>query len=149
MKIFSNIVPDSPPPIHMRYFTFKKLVRDKIVDHMKTEGQRPLGVKVLDDKRFVRELVKKLVEESSEMLKAKDIKSLKEELSDVVEIVNYLKSTLKLSEKQLKDLLKKKKDKNGGFSKRLYLEKVGSTDDNKWTKYYLDNPDKYPEIKKI
>lgn len=130
----------------MRYFTFKKLVRDKIIEHMKNNGQKPLGIKTLNDKKFVQELIKKLAEESSEMLEAKNIEGLKEELADVVEITNYIKDTLKISQKDLDELLKNKREKNGGFDKRVYLDRVGLADNNKWIKYYLDKPKKYPEI---
>lgn len=131
----------------MRYFSFKKLVRDRIVELMKECGEKPVGVKVLSEKRFVKELVLKLVEESTEMLKIKDMDKLKEELVDVIEVTDYLRSHLKLSDKEFKKLLKEKRKGVGGFDKRIYLDCVGVTKDNKWTKYYLNNPDRYPEIK--
>jgi len=130
----------------MRYFRYKKLVRDKIVESMKNNGQKPLGVKILDDKMFMQELIKKLIEESIEMLQVNDIDELKEELSDVVEIINYLKKTLKLSDKRLAELLKLKKDKNGGFDKRLFLDRVGIPEENNRIGYYLNNQDRYPEV---
>ena len=132
----------------MRYFSFKKLVRDRIVELMKDCGEKPVGVKVLSEKKFIEELVIKLVEESTEMLNIKDTNKLKEELVDVIEVADYLKTYLKLSDKEFKKLLKEKRVGVGGFDKRLYLDKVGATNDNKWTKYYLNNPDRYPEIKR-
>ncbi len=115
---------------------------------MKYNGQKPLGIKILDDKRFIQELIKKLIEESSEMARIKNVAKLEEELSDVIEIVNYLKSALQLSDRRIKELLRMKKSKNGGFDKKIYLNKVGTPNNNKWVRYYLENPDKYPEIKK-
>jgi len=114
---------------------------------MKDDGQKPLGVKYLDDKNFNKELVSKLIEESTEMLVCKNKEDLAEELADIFEIANYLKRSINISDNNLKLLIKKKREKNGGFDKRIYLDKVGTPKDSKWLKYYLANSDRYPEVK--
>ena len=132
----------------MKYFKFEKLIRDKIVDSMKQNGQIPIGVKVLNDSDYVKELAIKVAEEANELADVSDIEKLKEEFADVQEVMNYLRKALNLSEKDIKEYQKKKKMKNGGFEKRIYLEAVGVPKDNKWYEYYLQNPEKYPKIPK-
>jgi len=115
---------------------------------MINQGQKPFGIKTLNDKQFIKELIKKLVEESTEMLAAKNLEELKEELSDVIEITNYLKTSLHLSEKDFRVLLKRKRDEKGGFNKRFYIGRVVTKDDDRWAKYYSSDPNRFPETKK-
>jgi len=132
----------------MKYFQFKKLVRDKIVDNMEKSNQIPQGVRTLEDKEYLIELKKKLKEEVDEFLLTSDKKDMVEELADVQEVIDYLKSILKIKEEDLKRFQKKKVQKSGGFEKRIYLESVGIKEDSKWFKYFQKNPDKYPPIEK-
>ncbi|MCA9375330.1 nucleoside triphosphate pyrophosphohydrolase, partial [Candidatus Dojkabacteria bacterium] len=128
-------------------FKFAKLVRDKILPHMEGNNQRARGVRKLSDSEFIKELIKKILEESNEMVNVSDQDELKKELADVYEVLDYLKEALKLTDEELEDLKKRKRDKNGGFSERMYIEDVGVEEDNEWYQYYLDNPEKYPEVK--
>lgn len=131
----------------MKYFKFAKLVRDKILPHMEDNNQKARGVRKLSDSEFIKELIKKILEESNEMINVSDQDELKKELADVYEVLDYLKEALKLTDEELEDLKKRKRDKNGGFSDRMYIEDVGVEEDNEWYQYYLDNPEKYPEVK--
>lgn len=131
----------------MRYFKFAKLVRDKIVPGMLSNNQDPRGTRRLDDDEFITELIRKVLEEAEEMKNVKSKDELKYELADVYEVLDYIKDTLKITNSELEELKKQKKEKNGGFDKRMYIEDVGVEDDCKWLQYYLDNPDKYPEVK--
>lgn len=131
----------------MRYFKFNKLVRDNIVPGMLSNNQDPKGTRRLDDDEFLTELIKKVLEETEEMKNVKSKDEFKYELADVYEVLDYIKDTLKITDSELEELKKQKKEKNGGFDKRMYIEDVGVEDDCKWLQYYLDNPDKYPEVK--
>lgn len=131
----------------MRYFKFGKLVRDKILPYMQQNNQIPRGVKKLNDDEFITELIRKILEEASEMSSVSNKENLKNELADVYEILDHLKETLKLSDTELDNRKKQKKEKNGGFKDRIYIEDVGIEEDNQWFKYYIDNPKKYPEVK--
>jgi len=122
----------------MKYFKFDKLVRDNIIDSMIANEQKPIGVKKLNTKQYINALAKKVNEESAELM---------EELADVLEVIDYLVKELDLSDVEIRELKKKKKSKNGDFSKRMYVDSVGVNEDNKWYQYYLDNPEKYPEVK--
>jgi predicted house-cleaning noncanonical NTP pyrophosphatase (MazG superfamily) len=113
---------------------------------MKSNNECPSGVRRLNNKEYISELIKKVIEEVEEMRHVKDTSELKKELADVQEVLDYLKKVLKLSKAEMKRLQDIKKLKNGGFSKRLYVESVGVEESNEWYSYYTNNPDKYPEV---
>jgi predicted house-cleaning noncanonical NTP pyrophosphatase (MazG superfamily) len=133
----------------MKYFQLNKLIRDKILDNMKKDGQAPQGVTKLNKKQFISELIKKLAEETHEFKLAKDKESVADEISDVEEILYYLKKELIITNPYIKKLRKQKKDKAGAFDKKIFITSVGIPENNKWYKYYLDNPDKYPQVKSV
>jgi predicted house-cleaning noncanonical NTP pyrophosphatase (MazG superfamily) len=131
----------------MRYFKFEKLVRDKILPQMQQNQHVVRGVKKLNDSEFINELIKKILEEAHEMANVSSKEDLKNELADVYETLDYLKTALSISNEELELKKKQKSDKNGGFNDRIYIVDVGVDEDNQWIKYYCDNPKKYPEVK--
>lgn len=131
----------------MRYFKFEKLVRDKIVPGMLSNNQDPRGTRRLDDDEFITELIRKVLEEANEMKNVKSKDELKYELADVYEVLDYIKEVLQITDSELAELKEQKREKNGVFDERMYIEDVGVEEDCKWLQYYLDNPDKYPEVK--
>ena len=130
----------------MKYFQFKKLVRDKIVDNMKEEKQEPKGVRILKDKEYLKELKMKLIEEVKEFEVVTNEEEMVEELADVQEIIEYIRKVLKIKDIDFEKYQKKKVQKSGRFEKRIYLESVGIKEDNEWLDYFIKNPDKYPPI---
>jgi len=111
-------------------------------------GQYPQGVIRLNKKQFISELIKKLSEEFDEFKHAKDKESIADEISDIEEVLSYLKKELKITDLYIKKLRKEKIKERGDFDKRIFVKSVGIPRNNKWFKYYVNNPDKYPEIKK-
>lgn len=102
---------------------YNKLVRDKIPEIIKNNGEEPV-IRVLDDVTYKEELLKKLYEECDEVIKSKTKEETLEECSDVLEVLIAL---LEYNGYILEDLLKcrdEKKEKRGAFQKRLYLVKV-------------------------
>jgi len=130
----------------MHKFKVEKLVRDKIAEEM-IAGENA-GYKVLNDKEYVDELKKKILEEAKELLPVKDRDKIVKELADVQETVDALIQALKSSKREIESKQKKENKKSGAFRKRLYIETVELGDDHEWLDYYLKNPDKYPKIKK-
>ena len=102
---------------------YNKLVRDNIPKIIKSNGENPI-TRILSEKEFQEELERKLYEEYLEVLKTKNSSERIEELADMLEIIETLAL---LENKKLEDIIdvaKTKKLKRGGFSKRIYLEKV-------------------------
>lgn len=101
---------------------YNKLVRDNIPDIINKNNEIAI-TRTLNADEYRKELYKKLLEESNEVIEAKDEEIL-EELADVLEVIE---SIVKLENKTLNDVIEKadeKKKKRGGFQKRIYLEKT-------------------------
>ena len=101
---------------------YNKLVRDKIPDIIKQNGEIPI-IKILDETTYKKELENKLYEEYQEVLAANGNERL-EELADMLEII---KSLAKIEGKTLDDIIliaNNKNEKRGSFEERIYLEKV-------------------------
>lgn len=98
---------------------YNKLVRDKIPEIIKADGEKPITRK-LSNIEYLDELVKKLREEIGEF----EANHSLEELADVQEIVLAIIDALKIQRKDLEKARKQKAKARGGFSKRIFLEKV-------------------------
>ena len=109
-------------------------------------NQEVRGNKRLNDNEFNKG-DKEGLEEVEEMKNVKSKDELKYELADVYEVLDYIKNTLNISDSEIAKLKEQKREKNGGFDERMYIEDVGVEEDCKWLQYYLDNPDKYSEVK--
>lgn len=102
--------------------TYNKLVRDKIPEIIKKNGETPI-IKILNDEEYKKELEKKLYEEYQEVLNATDNDRI-EELADMLEIIRAL---AKLENKNLNDVINVANEKNkkrGAFQEKVFLEKV-------------------------
>lgn len=102
----------------------KKLVRDKIPEIIEGSGD-VCETRVLDDKEFQIELRKKLIEESQEVLDCPREKLL-DELADVLEIVSSLADINQLKMEDVEKEVIIKREKRGGFDKKIFLEWSGS-----------------------
>jgi len=101
---------------------YNKLVRDKIPEIIKSNGEKP-KISILDDIRYKEELEKKLYEEYIEVIES-SCSSRIEELADMIEVISAL---AKLEDKTLEDVIlvaKEKSQKRGAFEKKIFLEKV-------------------------
>lgn len=101
---------------------YNKLVRDKIPDIIRSNGEMPI-IKILNDDDYKKELDKKLFEEYNEVINASGYDRL-EELADMIEVI---KALAKIEGKSLNDVIKisyDKAEKRGGFENKVFLEKV-------------------------
>lgn len=99
--------------------TYKKLVRDKIPEIIKANGEEPL-VEFLDDDQFYDQLCKKLKEEVDEFLQDDTL----EELAYVIEVLMKILEKKGSSMVELEDIRKRKLDKRGGFEEGIFLKDV-------------------------
>ena len=81
--------------------TYNKLVRDKIPEIIKNNGENPI-VRVLDDNEYKVELEKKLFEEYNEVIES-NYSDRVEELADMLEVIDAL---ARLEDKTLDDVIK-------------------------------------------
>ena len=94
----------------------QKLVRDNIPRIIESQG-RNCSFRVLSDKEYENALNAKLQEELDEFLQSKNV----EELADLQEVIFAILSQKNISLQQFEALRKEKLEKNGGFSKRIFL----------------------------
>jgi len=96
--------------------TFNKLVRDKIPEIITAHGEIAT-VRTLDDDEFKRELIKKLGEEYREFLEDNS----SEELADIIEVVEALKSII-ATPAEVERIRAEKAEQRGTFEHRIFLE---------------------------
>ena len=101
---------------------YNKLVRDNIPDIIRDDNETPV-TRILTDVEYEIELYRKLVEECKEVFEAENDNETCKELADVLEVIRAIAN---VKGKSLEDIIKlanDKRDKRGGFSKKIYLEK--------------------------
>lgn len=107
--------------------TYNKLVRDKIPEIIKRNGQLCKSKK-LDQAAYYRELRTKFKEELNEYLNTENDQEAMEELSDVLEVIHALSEIHGKGFEDVEEVRQKKFNERGGFNERIYLITV---DDNK------------------
>lgn len=108
--------------INMEIF-YNKLVRDGIPSKIERNGEKPIYHECSREE-YWHYLLKKDQEELQEVENAETLEEIREELADKLEV---LKSMAEFHGLHLQDIIleaNKKREKKGGFSKRLFLEKV-------------------------
>ena len=95
-----------------------KLVRDRIPEIMRREGKTP-DVEQIAGARLKIALKDKLVEEATELQASADVR---EELADVLEVVDALVDSYGLDEVELQSIRWKKREERGGFDKGYFLK---------------------------
>lgn len=95
---------------------FNKLVRDKIPDMIRAQGEEPL-VRTLDEIPYIFSLYDKLDEEVAEY----HLDGGLEELADILEVCFALAETMEFTREDLLAVCEEKRQKRGGFSGRKFL----------------------------
>jgi len=107
---------------------YKKLVRDRIPEIIKSNGQIP-NTRILDEAEYRQELLKKLEEEIIEYKEAYDTN----ELADILEIIYAISKLDGQNVETLENQRRKKAEQNGAFDQRIYLEDVSIEDQTRST----------------
>ena len=101
-------------------YTYNKLVRDKIPENINSEPGRKSKYRILNDKEYLNELNKKVIEEANEFIEENSI----EELGDLMEVINAIMQFKNYKTEELYKVMKEKADKKGAFNNKIYLEYV-------------------------
>ena len=110
----------------MKEKKFNKLVRDNIIDKI-TNNEELASYYILDDASYKKELLHKLKEECEEVVDAFSFgcsADIVVELADVLEVIRTLADSINVSMEEVNDVSLMKRDINGGFNKRIFLEKT-------------------------
>lgn len=105
---------------------YNKLVRDKIDEIIIKNGEVPI-TKILSDEDYEIELLKKLDEEFSELkeaIKLGDKHKICEESADLFEVIKAYNELMRNSFDDIVNTMDKKREKRGGFSRKLFLERT-------------------------
>ena len=102
---------------------YDKLVRDKIPEIIEANGEKPI-IRILGDDEYWEYLLKKDQEELEEVREATSILERKKELADKLELICTMAIYSGFSLEDILEEANQKEQKNGGFSKRILLEKV-------------------------
>ena len=130
-------------------FYLQKLVRDKVMKKcLDDEEVLHTEYRELNKQEFRRELLRKIHEEADEIPLDDDQRneSLKE-LADLQEVVDALRQDFGFSTEQVQEEMARKKQDNGGFDNRHYIEYNDFTDDSRWVEILRAQPGKYREEK--
>jgi hypothetical protein len=128
-------------------FYLQKLVRDKVVKKCLDDPEfLHTEYRTLDKQEFRRELLRKVHEEVDEIPldDTQRDESLKE-LADLQEVVDALRRDFGFSIEQVQEAMAHKKQDNGGFDNRHYIEYNDFTDDSRWVEILRAQPEKYRE----
>ena len=129
----------------MKKFKQNKLWRDQAVEKMEKMGSR-IHWRRLSDSEYDTELRKKLIEEAQEVLESDSVEKLKEEMADVLEVIDCLRSLHNISEEELSAEKSSKKKERGGFFQRKFVSFAEHPKGSFGESYCLADPEKYPEV---
>ena len=102
---------------------YNKLVRDNIPEIIEHNEGTPV-YRILSEEEYWEYLLKKDTEELLEVQSALTIEERKKELADKLELIKAMAEFNGFSLEDVIEEADRKKAKNGGFQKRLLLEKV-------------------------
>lgn len=102
---------------------YNKLIRDRIPEITKADGWIS-ETKILNKKEYILELRKKILEEAKELNEGSGHKNLVEELADIQEIIDAILEVKNIKFSDFRKVQTKKRQKRGGFKKRLFLIKT-------------------------
>lgn len=103
---------------------YNKLIRDRIVEIIESDGLE-YKTRVLEDAEFKQELLKKIVEESNEVLEAgNNREELVKEIGDVLEVIDAIVDAFELDKNEVEKVRLERKEKRGGFENRIFLEEM-------------------------
>jgi predicted house-cleaning noncanonical NTP pyrophosphatase (MazG superfamily) len=99
---------------------YNKLVRDGIVDIIQADGLNT-EIRELSPEEVVQELLKKAVEEATELSEAEGTEEIEKEMADVLEVLHSLSERLGISMEEVEQLRQIRAAKRGRFEKGTYL----------------------------
>jgi predicted house-cleaning noncanonical NTP pyrophosphatase (MazG superfamily) len=99
---------------------YHKLVRDKIPQIIKKRGGTVVA-RTLNEDDYIYYLKLKLKEEVDELIKSEDKQNTLYEIVDILELMDYIVKSEKVTEKAIKSIKAKKRKERGGFDKKIFM----------------------------
>lgn len=124
-------------------FGGNKLVRDETLVRCE-KNNIDVEFRILTGNEYLYELKKKLIEESEEVLLAKNDAELTDELADLIEVIDVLIEKAGVSRSDIERIRAEKNEERGSFKKGIFVEHFDVPHDSNWHDYCSESPDKYP-----
>jgi len=103
----------------MKKFYHKKLIRDKIPGIIEANNGK-YKLRIMKEDEFRKELKKKLIEESQEVVNAEK-NGITKELADVLELIKSIAENENIRFELIEEQQKQRKRERGGFKKKFFL----------------------------
>ena len=132
----------------MLKYEFNKIIRSKIPSRMIAEGVK-VNSKKLNSNEFIDKLKLKLIEEAKEVSSATSRDKIKEELADVMEVMQALAQAADINMTDIEQEQILKREINGHFSPENYINYIEVSEDNEEVIKYLNNKDRPYKFEKI
>lgn len=129
----------------MLKFSFNKIVRDKAVAELESEGIK-VSYEKMPKESLVSHLKNKLLEEAKEVFDSQSNDELAAEVADIYDVLEAIckESGIDLSEVQKKRT--QKNSKRGGFSDGIFIHHVEVLSKSESIECFKNSPEKYPII---
>jgi predicted house-cleaning noncanonical NTP pyrophosphatase (MazG superfamily) len=101
---------------------FPKLIRDRIPEILAAKG-KAAKTRILTDDEYLKFLLKKMVEESIELSQSSGRDGMRDELADILELIDAIVKFKGWKKRDIIAVQKGKRKKNGGFEKKILLLK--------------------------
>ena len=102
----------------MRRFATNILVRNNRLPMMENNGLS-VNYEILSNKDYIIELKNKLLEETQEFMEAENTQELKEEIIDIIEVIEHLIDVYSFDKNELQNIKENKQIKYGKFDKKI------------------------------
>jgi predicted house-cleaning noncanonical NTP pyrophosphatase (MazG superfamily) len=101
---------------------YPKLVRDRIPEIIKQREGQDVPIRYLsDDSEYLVYLLKKVIEEATELSEATADSNIQEEIADIYEVIDVIIKLKMLSVEEIRAIQVEKRKKRGGFARRLLM----------------------------
>ncbi len=138
-------VESSAPKMHK--YRLNKLWRDNAAARLEREDGAIISRRILNDEEYSQQLGFKLMEEAQEVVSATTKDELMSEIGDVLDVLDCIMKHHNFSQEKI-DIARelKKKERGGSYFNREYVMDVQAVDGSFLHNYYLQSPDRHPEI---
>jgi predicted house-cleaning noncanonical NTP pyrophosphatase (MazG superfamily) len=128
----------------MPTFKLNKIIRDKLVVEYERLGQKA-KYKKLSPVEHKKELIRKIIEEASEIDVNDSLEKTAGEIADVQQALRDLASLCGVGNDQIEIIRQAKFDRKGGFAGGNYVTTLTFANDDEWVEYYRERPDVFLE----
>lgn len=128
----------------MPKFRLNKLVRDKLKEEYSRVGQLAV-YRELSPEEHKAYLIKKIIEEASEIEINKPIDEVINEISDLQQAIDDLSAICNITKDKISFTQKLRYNLKGGFLGGVFVDTLELKESDPWVAYYRQRPEIFPE----